>query len=58
MHCDTNTKTILFQAYGNAVRRDHRLFFEAFRNEKIPILNEYQAKTEDHPVPCISQNGH
>lgn len=27
--------------YGNQVRRDHHLFFEAFRNEKIPILNKH-----------------
>ncbi|UJR27482.1 hypothetical protein I4U23_008767 [Adineta vaga] len=28
--------------YGKAVRRDHQLFFEAFRNEQIPILNDHQ----------------
>ncbi|CAF0893011.1 unnamed protein product [Adineta steineri] len=44
-------------AYGNAVRRDHRLFFEAFRNEQIPIINEYQSQSEQHQPPPVPQSG-
>ncbi|CAF0901226.1 unnamed protein product [Adineta steineri] len=43
--------------YGNAVRRDHRLFFEAFRNEQIPIINEEQAQSEQHQPPPVPQSG-
>ncbi|UJR21599.1 hypothetical protein I4U23_024681 [Adineta vaga] len=34
--------------YGNKVRRDHRLFFEAFRSEKIPILDIHQSQPDHH----------
>jgi len=40
--------------YGDIVRRDHRLFFEAFRNERIPILDMHQTLVEHYPGPPLS----
>ncbi|CAF0805197.1 unnamed protein product [Adineta ricciae] len=46
-------------AYGNATRRDHRLFFEAFRNEQIPILDEHQDESaqKQQDSSAAQQNG-